>query len=712
MGRLGWILASVILLALVGWSWAVQPTPASAHAILVRSNPAANAELSQPPATLELWFSEPLELTFSRARLLDAAGDELPTGLTTLDPTDPNHMIVALEPLTPGIYTVAWQNLSQADGHPWQGSFPFTVLKADGSRPAAAPVSKTVSTQGQIPSLVAVISRWLVLLGGLLFFGAPLFRLVIGSAGTNLDSESALAVVTLGRAWILQVVWLGALAIIGGSWIQALAQAIQMGGPERLFGLLTETRIGALVLARQILVLIGLDLTRTLAQPWPLRGRERRLTAGLTAGQILLMMFLVLTARYGHLVVAGYTIAVAAVAVMLAYWPGRNTGVDEHRPWRALLALAGAVLLSISGSSHASAGAGMVWAVLGDYIHLLAAAAWLGGLVVLAGLMGQVSRISPRDPLSHLLPLIRRFSYLASLAVFILVITGLFRSLVELPDLTALWQTTYGRVLLIKLLLMLLTLGIAWLNNRLVHAQQRAPRPALWLPKEAMPQQFKRQVIVEAILGLVVMLSVAILVQTPTPRSFSPVANSSQAGLPFSSVTQVDDLYVQLQVTPNQVGVNRFLVRLYHLDGSPVGETQLVRLLFDYRQAPLGQAKADLLPSGPDTFALDGAYLSQVGQWEVSVYIRRRGLDDALAKVSLEVPPPAPAGVTNDPWQNPASNMPSVLLIAVALAAVGVIPFIWRHPLREGWPRLFRPLRLLGLALIIISVIMAAGLVV
>jgi methionine-rich copper-binding protein CopC len=180
-GQWRWLLLALILL----WLLVIGPAVARAHAILLRSIPEANAELAQPPATIEMWFSEPLEAGFSKARLLDSQGQEIPTGAVSLDPANPTHMTLPLGQLGPGIYTVAWQTLSQADGHEWYGSFPLTILNPDGSRPTSTSVSADGGERGELPSPGEVIARWLVLLGGILLFGVPLFQIVVAPAGRN-----------------------------------------------------------------------------------------------------------------------------------------------------------------------------------------------------------------------------------------------------------------------------------------------------------------------------------------------------------------------------------------------------------------------------------------------------------------------------------------------------------------------------------------------
>jgi hypothetical protein len=89
--------------------------------------------------------------------------------------------------------------------------------------------------------------------------------------------------------------------------------------------------------------------------------------------------------------------------------------------------------------------------------------------------------------------------------------------------------------------------------------------------------------------------------------------------------------------------------------------------------------------------------------------VRRRGVDDALATVSLDVAAPAGDTVRSSLWQNPIPALPPGLLVAAGLAALGLAPFLWRHPLQEARPRLFPAIRLAGAALILLSLVVAVG---
>lgn len=640
------VLAGLALL--VGGGWLATPAAVSAHAVLLRSSPAADAELPQPPLTIDLWFSEALEDGFNHVRLLTSTGQAIALGPVALDPADPAHLTVSLPPLPPGIYTAAWQNLSRVDGHEWVGSFPFTVLNPDGSRPTGAALAAEPPQRGDLPSPGETLARWLGLLGGILLLGAASFWLLVVPAAPPDEAQKR------ARPLVLRAVWLAALAVGLSVGLQLLLQAARLGGPEQLPDLVLATRTGALALSRATLALTGLLLMLSLPQPRPLHDPEWCFFIQLLAGSLavsLLFGLAMTQSGWAWLLATAVLFGVSLALAGLAH--RQKTGGMERRVWRTLLLLALLLLLTFSLGSHAGAVPGRVWASLVDYLHLLAAATWMGGLILLAGLVWPVRGMEPAR--WQLLPLIRRFSYVAGLAVLGLAASGLFSSLVQLPTLANLLGTPYGRVLLLKLLLVGLAMLVAWVNNRLVH------RRPYTLSQPDGVRRFQHLVAAEAGLSLAILVSVAILVQTTAPRGLSLAAEEVPVQIPFNQANQADDLNIHLQVSPLQVGRNTFIVHLYHDDNSAIGQVQLVRLLFDYQDAELGRASAEMQASSQDDtiFNTVGAYINQSGRWTLSVYVRRRGKDDVLTDFSLDVPSPGPAANSANPWQNPLPALPA-----------------------------------------------------
>ncbi|CAE6750392.1 copper homeostasis periplasmic binding protein CopC [Paraburkholderia domus] len=103
----------------------VMTSTAFAHAHLVSSEPAANAEVTAP-TEVTIHFTEPLEPAFSRVELSDASGKPAAAAESQVDTADAKVLHLALPQLTAGRYGVHWTAVA-TDGHLTQGNFAFIV---------------------------------------------------------------------------------------------------------------------------------------------------------------------------------------------------------------------------------------------------------------------------------------------------------------------------------------------------------------------------------------------------------------------------------------------------------------------------------------------------------------------------------------------------------------------------------------------------------
>jgi copper transport protein len=170
--------------------------------------------------------------------------------------------------------------------------------------------------------------------------------------------------------------------------------------------------------------------------------------------------------------------------------------------WPAfLLGLAFASGLSLSG--HSAADRGASWkSELADWAHLSAACLWIGGLVQLAVVVWP------------LLPDARRsaflgFSRLATVCVGVLLLAGIYLSILRLPQLSDLWTTGYGRVLLVKI--GLVALALAWGGLHRLIAVPVVERGGL-LPR------LRASLVGESMVAMTVLLVAAILVNAKPPH--------------------------------------------------------------------------------------------------------------------------------------------------------------------------------------------------
>ncbi|MBK8419469.1 copper resistance protein CopC [Candidatus Villigracilis saccharophilus] len=633
---------------------------ALAHALLLRSLPVANSELPQPPEKIEMWFSEPLEADFSSARLLSTSGEEIRIDAAELDPNDPTHLTVLLSQLDPGIYTVAWKTLSRTDGHEWYGSFPFTVLNPDGTRPDGTAAALDLENRSELPTLLQTISRWLALMGGILFLSVPLFYKFVLT--NSVDSNENLKIRLHDLA--IKIVTLSVLAVILGSWLQIALQASRLESLSFLPRLIYATHTGALILSRQALLLSGLLL---------LNRSKRWQFITVAIYDVFILLLCLVSGIQGEVV--SYSALILAVIVIA--WAWRKASIEDQS-WNSLLILGFITLLYFSLGSHAVATAGSFWAILSDYIHLLATSAWVGGLMLLPLVLDSIRGNSPAPERAALGPLFRNYGYIAKFSFFLLLTSGLFNSLVQFPTFASIIHTAYGRVLLIKLAAALIVWQLSTLSIRILRGKMDAEQFAVNL------KLFIQKITQATLIGLVLMLAVAVLVQTQPPKSSSPQVDTS-----YHNIVKADDLSIHIQVTPNEPGSNQFYVQLSHEDDSLVGDVQLVRLLFNYEDAQVGQSNADLTQLGAGSYTLEGVYLNQPGMWTVSVYVRRRGMDDVIADLRVNVPDPAEMIQKTEPFQSPVKTVPVNGILSGLTIALSVEIFRWRATIKQIMPGRF-----------------------
>jgi copper transport protein len=104
-----WLLAAILVYS------ALTVTSVSAHAVLVRSSPEANAVLQQAPVQVELFFTETLEPNLSSITVVDYNNVAVDAGDVRIDPSNPIRMTVTLHAIPDGVYTVSWKALSTLD---------------------------------------------------------------------------------------------------------------------------------------------------------------------------------------------------------------------------------------------------------------------------------------------------------------------------------------------------------------------------------------------------------------------------------------------------------------------------------------------------------------------------------------------------------------------------------------------------------------------
>lgn len=580
------------------------PGTVSAHANLVSSTPATNDVLRTAPPLIELAFSEPLE-PVSVARVVDGQGQPVAHGRSRIAPTDPNRLLLELPSLPEGLYTVQWNVVSAADGHPSKGAVPFAIGDPTAlTTPLVLPPEIPNPLAG--PPLQSLAARWLTVLALTLAGGALIFSYDIGQRLRD-SGLPAVARSRFGR-WYWRGLY-GALLLGIVVTLSTLAQLARSAGWNITSFL--GSRGTALLGARWLLLLATL-----VAATWSGRQpRRMRLPIVLLLGAAFTVSWL------GH----------SAVAV----------DADTH-------SIPTALVLSL--------------------VHLAATAAWVGGLAQLLGVFLAMRGVAQEQRLSLLSHIVPQFSRLALASVIALTITGLYSTLRNIGSIEQLWTTTYGRSLLVKLLIFGLLVVLGALNQRMLMPRLQTASP------DARAARLLRGIIgLELGLGMLILLLVGSLTSVQPARGV-PVAEG-YAG--YARIADVD-LALQLQRTDD----GQYVVAVT-AGGLPAGVPTEVLLGTSMAHAMEQPQPTELTPVGAGRWGARGSFLSMAGIWEFDIIIRLAGRDEL--RHTFLVDSQLVDGPALGLWQR--LSLPVYLQVAFGLLLLALLPLVAGSWVARGLPR-------------------------
>ena len=449
-----------------------------------------------------------------------------------------------------------------ADGHPVRGAFTFAV----GPSPGPPPQFRVPSLGETAHTPQLLVARWVVFLSLLSALGLFVLRMVIARpVGRSLRGIS----VALGIALVTALVATPVFVLL------ATAQ----------FSLRSVFELGAIV----------------------------PVARASSFGRDYLDLELVLAL---FAVAAG-----VALAVDRPERPQRSV-VELLSLWAALGAGAAALLLpGLAGHAGQRSPRGL--AIPLDALHLAAGAIWIGGLIGLVVFWLTVGREARVAALSVVVP---RFSNVAFVSVLALIGSGIGQSFLEVPTLGSLWQTNYGKALLVKIALLGGAMLLAAVNLALTKPRLQAARAQ---PSAGAGAAFLLRQLVQGEILLVVgaVFAAAVLTSLPPPASALARVKDIAARVgpgPVSQVVKKGPYTVRITVTPNRAAIqNRFAVSVTK-NGQPVRGAQVVTR-FDMLDMDMGELSYRFRESRPGTFSKSAPALVMVGHWGLSFEITPPG---------------------------------------------------------------------------------------
>jgi copper transport protein len=321
------------------------------------------------------------------------------------------------------------------------------------------------------------------------------------------------------------------------------------------------------------------------------------------------------------------TLALFALAAAVCMWVDR-----PERPQRSvaeLLALTGALLaaaacLIVPGAAgHAAQTAPRGLSLAFDWLHLAAGSIWVGGLVGLLVLWRSTAELLRVAALSFVVP---RFSNIAFASVMLLIGSGIGSSVQHLPTLASLWQTSYGKTLVAKIVLLggamlLAAVNLSRTKPRLAAA---STRPTLAAGAAVLLRQL---VSGEIVLVFGALFAAGLLSSlAPPSKALARLGHVSAKVGPgrVSHVVTRNGYRLAFNIDPNRAALpNTFAVKITRGD-KPVTNAEVVAR-FAMLDMTMPQLAYRLPEQAPGTFSRSAPALVMVGHWGVTFEVTPPG---------------------------------------------------------------------------------------
>lgn len=241
--------------------------------------------------------------------------------------------------------------------------------------------------------------------------------------------------------------------------------------------------------------------------------------------------------HFGH--VWWWRVPALAVAWIAWGWASRR---QRTWPFWIMVPAIAAIALTRSETGHPADHGNFTVAVWIDWLHMLAAGTWVGGIFGMSlAVFPQLVRTAERS-VAQTAEIFQRLSTLSGTALAVLVACGIFNVTQQLGGVASLWTSRYGAALDVKLALVLTMILIGAHNRyfklprlldraglrtrrgpiaRIVRAGSGAPEPRGG-DGPAVIRACARAVLIEAVLGLAVIGATATLIHAMPPADEPP----------------------------------------------------------------------------------------------------------------------------------------------------------------------------------------------
>ncbi|MFZ0220088.1 MAG: CopD family protein [Candidatus Nitrosopolaris sp.] len=758
---------------------------AYAHSLPVTETPAANSIVPKGtplPSKLTIDFSERPSPTVSSIEVLNSKNEPVNNGDFKIIGDGGREAMTTLntKKLTDGVYTVSWETQSLDDGHIAKGSYVFGIGNVGPGAAASIASGKTLQQASTIQSVTSPLDglvKWPIIVAQAAVVGGIFSHLFLWqNFGSKIEERR---VVRYGFGydksnipWLLRanIPWLRRFLIL----LVASSLAILAAGSSLLFLQITElsshNNISSYwsIFVSQISGASGIQ--------WIARSITSiiLIASGVSYYFIIKRNMWKLTTDSAN--IGSHHNNPERLEAKQNVYKTNKTNLSTSLLYVALIAGS----ISIFSNSITSHNAGVHFlpslSISLDWLHFMGVSIWIGGLFYISTVLLSAIRSrtvthtipsttdnftmtgSSTDNLSntdknrsifvyYLALLLPRFSLLATISLGVIGVSGLYMAWIQLHSLNALFNSSYGNILIIKLLiaLPLVLLGVyhqlrLHKNAVLVASIGKAGRVGVdksnlgeasisqtlhnngevnknnnifakdKVKVKDIPSKFSKTIKIESLVAMGVLLAASLLTITSPPSmnmamssmSSSSASTMSMSGMSMHPVknstyiiqTKIMNVNTKIEINPFYSGFNVFKVTFTDAAGKPYTKVSSTEIVFTNTAADIGNVVANLQKMGPGVFSVTGAYISQPGEWDIALSAQRvQDLDLNYAFTAKVLAPSAPQSTgavnqtmnNNNIMQEPPPRFDSFAWLAIGLAAAVIFgsTFYYRRSKQE-----------------------------
>jgi copper transport protein len=461
MRRVAWWAPSIAVASVIAWLLIAAPT-ALAHAQLLGTSPQSGSTVAKQPAEVIFEFNQAVGGTLGAVRVYNAQGEEV-DNLDVSHPEGHQHwMGVGLKASLPdGTYTGAYRVIS-ADTHIVYGGLIFNIGHA-GAAPrftVAGLIDRNKS--GQATEVAFGLVR-----------GIDYVSLALGIGGLVFLLWAWLPALSAAAITVEQASGATTLKSFPPESFPPESSTTGSGASSKPTTAVSDWPAASQAFSRRLWLLLMLAVILGV-----LASMLGILLQGASAAGVSVWASLkgpivkdTMNSRFGE-IWGSRGIVWLALGLLLVSLRGRmRKGISD--PPRALLLVvgAGAAFLAmtpaLSGHASVQSPTGVFFPV--DAIHVLGASVWIGGIACLLLALPQATRrLEPAQRSRLLMATLARFSPLALLCVIAISATGVVQAYIDVRSFEDLLHSTYGALVIVKVVLLIVLIGLGWVNRERV----------------------------------------------------------------------------------------------------------------------------------------------------------------------------------------------------------------------------------------------------